>query len=122
MAPTCARSPAFIGITGSDGAGSRSGAIASGVASDRGAVTGSARASAPSVRTSDAGSFDRLPPPERPLPSSASVKMNGPMADAAAFANGATPPSTRARLQTLNRTITWAAIALPNAPPARRPR
>ncbi len=85
-APTCGKSPAFIGITGSDGAGSRSGAMVSGVASDCRAVTGIARASAPRVRTRDAGSADVLPPADRPLPSpTRSVKMNGPMADAVAL-------------------------------------
>ena len=48
--------------------------------------------------------------------------MNGPMADAGAVGDGATAWSTRAMPQTLNRMMAWAAIAVPNAPPARCPR
>ena len=48
--------------------------------------------------------------------------MNGPMADAAALDTGATAGSTRAMPQMVSRMITWTAIAVPNAPPARCPR
>ena len=63
--PTCGRSPAFIGITGSDGAGSRLGAMVSGVASDWREVTGIVRTlRRPACGRGTVATADTSPPAE----------------------------------------------------------